>query len=570
MSLPNCSPISPNSEEFTALQFRLRLATRSTGLVLRRAFAVNAVPQVVAPPRRPPKILEAWLDASRLPAPNSLTNACARGLTIPPRGGLSVHVGNLSHLVAQDGWDDDENRTVVTSSATTEKIQRFLLCDFLLNKGYLIDPGTSALRSLGADDLPQNYDAFYLRRAETAAGPVDATPGLSQLNSPRSSVFGACDEQGYFRHEYITFDSTRVVPRFVLEFEVDSSAEATQLQDHVARKICEGCRAAPATLWCELEKIQLCKVCDRDVHSHPLTQRHRRVPLSEEHTRLHLRASCAAHSDRLAEFYCEPCKKVLCVDCKVSGSHSSGPCSTHHLHPLRDLYADVVHKTSEVDARDPESEVYRRTISRQAGALSAELAKVEVRGREAEEEIRAAAERALASVRQIVSAKSKILKSDMAELQRQRDQLDWGFSFIQYASQLLPPVDFLQMWKCYNLHHKAVTSQIVDSAIPVQPDIHVDGELRVSSPSMLSNSPRKAPLPTLHVPSPAVSSVAVSECMQLRSPRRTASPRVFATKLKELASPAGSSVKGACNDDRLRCLPEWMTRKSPPRGRPFG
>ena len=585
---PNCSAISPASEDFTFLQFRLRLATRSTGLTLKRAFAVGPLPHN----RKSNKVLEGWVEASRLEGGTSLATICSKGFTVSARGGLGVHVGNLSHLIGGIGEEGDWGGSVVgennprpsTAGAKSNgPVYRFLLCEFHMQKAFLID-GSSSGHAVGGgakgytiDDLPPGYDAIYIRKAEPQAGGVISptpsglfSPRLSSIQVPQShlnnqSQFVEANNSpsDYYRHEFVTFSSNNIVPRFILEFEVDASQESAQLNDHVARKICEGCRAVPATIWCELEKVQLCKTCDREVHSHPLTDRHRRVPLSEEHTRLHLRAFCSAHNDRLAEFYCEPCKKVLCVDCKVSGSHAAGICASHTLLPLRDLYADVLAKTADTDARDPDAENYRRTIARQAQNLANEIAKVEARGRAAEEEIRASAERAIASVRGLVSRKVRILRSDSAELQRMLDQLDWGFSYIQYASQLLAPVEFLQMWKCYGAHHRGVVGQTVEGGVPVQPDILVEGELRVYSPSMeevrskagvpvIASSPAAgARRPPVLLTGGGVGAGGVADPSPVASaaptsPRRAGgqSPRVFANKLKELGSPGIGALGG--------------------------
>jgi hypothetical protein len=162
----------------------------------------------------------------------------------------------------------------------------------------------------------------------------------------------------------------------------------------------------------------------------------------------------------------------------------------------------------------------------------------------------------------VVDRKTRILRSDLAELTRQIDQLDWASSYIQYASQLFAPVDFLQMWKFYGQYRRALTHQAVQGGVSVVNDIFVEGELRITSPSMhfdervLSprNSAAFSPPPQPLIVGGIVAGWRESEG-EKGSPQvmRTAvgSPRVFASKLREFEEKSASSFVSRS------CLPDW-------------
>jgi hypothetical protein len=344
--------------------------------------------------------------------------------------------------------------------------------------------------------------------------------------------------------------------------------------------------------------------------------------MTDEHTKyVHKKAVCVEHPDaKTAEYYCLDCKRVVCVECKVSGSHSlhhrggAGGMSNHVLRSLTDMYGEVDER---LKRRSEEVEEYRRELHAQRTLLETEIRKTVDRGDEVERELRLQLTRAIEAVEKIVTKKRRILESNVSELLRQEEELDWGFSYIQYASELIDPSDFLNMWRFYGCHEGVIIRQGVDKRIPVpSTDIYIEGNLTISSPSMdifeaVGSPKRLAPpssahvdglstmlLPpaniaassasaaqsaTLRTPVLAVAAAhalmqqqqqqqpqASGSCDMVRSPRQQGrmggSPRIFASKLKEL-----EENSRAVNDKTLlgssgssgtftKCLPDWAAR----------
>eukprot|EP01068_Selenidium_serpulae_P005114 Selendium_serpulae@DN3877_c0_g1_i1.p1 len=135
----------------------------------------------------------------------------------------------------------------------------------------LDDPATPRPADRDADESDDDDDgrAEPDRRA-TPRRPPKARPGL-----PKAAV--GILPQYTFRHEYVVYDASQVVPRYLVQLEVDPS-----LPELFAVPLCDYCHEAPASLWCAADTARLCNDCDSAMHSHnKIVARHLRVPLNE-------------------------------------------------------------------------------------------------------------------------------------------------------------------------------------------------------------------------------------------------------------------------------------------------
>eukprot|EP01068_Selenidium_serpulae_P005116 Selendium_serpulae@DN3877_c0_g1_i3.p1 len=115
----------------------------------------------------------------------------------------------------------------------------------------LDDPATPRPADRDADESDDDDDgrAEPDRRA-TPRRPPKARPGL-----PKAAV--GILPQYTFRHEYVVYDASQVVPRYLVQLEVDPS-----LPELFAVPLCDYCHEAPASLWCAADTARLCNDCD--------------------------------------------------------------------------------------------------------------------------------------------------------------------------------------------------------------------------------------------------------------------------------------------------------------------
>lgn len=537
------TPISVGSEEFALLSYKLKLASPGMSLVLQRAFALSWSNDKSFENRsdRAGVLVEGWVDCAGLDQINSVQSVSSKGFAIPSRSGLALNAGSISEVLqSHDVSSQNGSSKCIQLYLCTALLRR----SYDLDKDGVRRPGTCSAEDLPSG----GFDCFHTRvpytggaaevaarasqkcklMAERAQGtsckcstlfagsaatssggdnglsarvnePDELKALLARLEGgapsqkspevvPTGQLFGENtmrESPGTFAgHQYIVFDSKRVIPRYLVDVRLVDNEEDTSSVNGLggAASLCDGCQSLSAVVWCEVDQVQLCDVCDREVHKHALMKRHVRVPLSMENSRVYLKAPCSSHTGRIAEFYCDACRKLLCVECKVSGSHSSGAMACHALQSLRDLYSDM-HKRCTGAKLDADLETYTGQIDRQIRIVSEEISKVQQKASDVEAQIRAAAEKAIKQCQAMSDQKVRILKSDLSTLSRMAEEVYWSQIYMDIASHYVPPLEFIHMWKCYLGHSKRMSANAIPTDILVRPDLCLAGELRVISPS---------------------------------------------------------------------------------------
>jgi hypothetical protein len=87
-------------------------------------------------------------------------------------------------------------------------VYEFLLCKVGVGKCYCLESKT-ATSSKTRIDLPDNYDSIYIHKSEESTG------SLPQI------VNNFVLESVPYWHEYLIFDSSQVLPVYLVQFEYD-------------------------------------------------------------------------------------------------------------------------------------------------------------------------------------------------------------------------------------------------------------------------------------------------------------------------------------------------------------
>ncbi|KAF7698693.1 E3 ubiquitin-protein ligase arc-1 [Cucumispora dikerogammari] len=152
------------------------------------------------------------------------------------------------------------------------------------------------------------------------------TPLLDFKNSV-SSTDKIIDEIVTTKQFSYILDSSRVLPLFEIEFEYDPNEKS-----HDGK--CESCLVKESIMFCYAERAHLCEACDKSMHSNELLRRHKReyfTSTNESMLEQIVYLDCNIHSNTTIEFFCKDCLIPLCVQCRVSGSHSNYSPKEHRL-----------------------------------------------------------------------------------------------------------------------------------------------------------------------------------------------------------------------------------------------
>jgi len=274
------APIARGSDEWIRLEYLLQLSLRSTGAKVSAIFSVAAPHLTVQFEARTAGqlVLDSWVDTRHLGELNTLGDVCTRGFRFPPTG-MIFPTGSL-----------------VLPPTNASRNFEVLLCKVGVGRYMPIEESQLVSRP----PLPEGYQSYYLHKGD-------------QIDTP-----------GYY-HEYLVLDSLQVLPCYVVQFEMGP-------EDAVP--LCDVCNQKPAVVYCAADSARLCHECDESTHSsNKLAARHVRVALRDAPPV----AVCPEHGTN-AEYFCNTCSTVVCVHCKMAGSHSSGEQASHRLVPLADAY----------------------------------------------------------------------------------------------------------------------------------------------------------------------------------------------------------------------------------------
>lgn len=278
------APIARGSDEWARLEYLLQLSLRSTGARVTSIYSVAAPHLTVQFEARTAGqlVLDSWVDTRHLGDLNTLGDVCTRGFRFPPTG-----------MIFPTGM-------LVLPPGNTSRSFEVLLCKVGVGRYMPVDENNLASRP----PLPDGYQSYYLHKVEQQSG-ADT-----------------------YYHEYLMLDPLQVLPCYVVQFEMGPDDTAP---------LCDVCNTRPAITFCAADNARLCHQCDDEAHSvNKLAARHIRVPLQDAPAV----ATCGEHGTN-AEYFCNTCGAIVCVHCKMVGSHSSGEAAQHRLVPLAEAYRNA-------------------------------------------------------------------------------------------------------------------------------------------------------------------------------------------------------------------------------------
>jgi len=174
--------VSRHSDEYAKVEHTLQLSLRSTSSKDISIWSISNPSLNIQYERRSNNLLtlDAWVDINTLETSNSLEEICKRGFIINDNTkGLEFLVGNI--------------RLPETAQAG----HQYLLCSIVVGRSYVVD-GTEP----GADiKLPNGYDSIYLHMGEESTTET-------------------------YRHRYIIFDATQVLPKYVVHFTFNPTTDS--------------------------------------------------------------------------------------------------------------------------------------------------------------------------------------------------------------------------------------------------------------------------------------------------------------------------------------------------------
>ena len=371
---------------------------------------------------------------------------------------------------------------VVDVFVSTSEIKQLL--SEIANKGIKVDPKRGFRFRVGSFEVDRNKEVLEVVRLTIALGNtlnfqspspeyedgtfVEESPSSSNLRSGYQSL--CVSEDG----DYVIFNSSQIKTCNLIRFRGgDNLAEALE-----EGELCESCNQAPATKWCVNCGAKLCESCDDESHStNKVVARHRRIPIAEARAEMEF---CPFHDNIHVEYYCPQCQAPVCIECKMTGSHSKGDAATHPLIPITQAYREAI-ETSE-NAEDP-------ILTRRKAAITAKLADAEDRlkaiasnAESVEEEIKRIANVAIDHVKSLAGDKALLVRSVKTELERKLNEINQLTKFIDAHKKTAGPLAFIQ---AYDRHSMLVgdmqTTKDLPNEITVMADLSVSGSIEVET-----------------------------------------------------------------------------------------
>lgn len=425
--------LSSDTQSFGFLEYFLRLNLHASTAHIVNAWEVSNPQLTLQFEKRAKDVLtlDAWVDASQLPAGNGEEEIIKRG---------------FQFASATNGFKFTTGRIRLEECESSVTRKRMVLCKIAVGRAYNSTEDFAKIAT-----IPEGYDSFVLDR--------------ERVHLNKDIDLTACEEL-----EYILKDSTQILPTFVVVFEYNAEAERKSRQ----KSVCENCEHAPATVFCQADSANLCESCDSQLHASKLTCRHIRTPLEAGPQTF---STCRHHPDKLVEFFCPTCSRPVCVHCKMVGHHSSGDAARHRLITVAEAFRGV---SDTAKAADPLLQARKQRIEAQVGAVSERAMAIEANATQIQGQLEEIYKKALADLRGITKKKLNILKGDMVELHREAAEMRHLEAFLEYQQSGGNATQCILDWAYHQklrgeLHSFAHFREAVD----VLPDIRINGAIQV-------------------------------------------------------------------------------------------
>jgi len=414
-------------------------------------------------PNTPTKICTAHKEDVKEEEPTTTINFEAeKALVIDElKGGLTRQPIDNSTAALQETKETQDDQERNTQPLPTRRA--YLIVNVLTGR-----PGSFLTKEAEHADkkqLPKGYNSvFYPDQSKVSSSSFED----DQVVAPYTATFR-------------TFSSQSVTPLFLVTFNRDG------VEGGIKPLNCDMCDIKTAEVYCRHEDANLCKDCDKEVHSNKLLAKHKRVPLRCSNDAETLAAGgdnnleifkskCPFHSNMDVEFFCPECDVPVCIYCKMVGSHSTGAFNNHRLIGVRVAWKKAIDEASEPN---PALSELNKCLHEETSSLQTLRQVVDSNEAAQVADIRAKAERAVDIVRQHAVAKRAVLDSDTFSLRRRAKEAENLESFLELQKKKLLPVEFITFWGVHKRTRDALTARPVVQPLAlmeVVPDICVGEE----------------------------------------------------------------------------------------------
>ena len=376
---------------------------------------------------------------------------------------------------------------IVTAFVPTSALQQSV--SDIAAKGIRVDSKRGFRFRVGSFEVDKSKDTIEVVKLLVALGnPLNfesVKPSLVEGNFRRDAPSVSNLRRGYqslcvsAAGDYVVFNSHQVKVCHLVRFRGGKCLEPLSDDDN----LCEICGKKEATIWCVNDNAKLCKTCDRESHArNRVFERHRRIPLSEAMGSME---NCPIHSDTKVEYYCTKCRMPVCMQCKMTGSHSRGDNASHPLIPIKDAYDKAVEAASE---RNPQMAKRSRMIDDQLRHMNEQLQAIVVNEKNVEEEIMRIAKAAIEQAQHLAGEKALIIRSSRTELTRKKEEISAITKFISAQKAQGGVLSFI---KAYDRHCALVNAFKSTSDVPAEGDM--EGDLCVHGSLDVSSGDKRAP-----------------------------------------------------------------------------
>ncbi|OII75945.1 B-box zinc finger domain-containing protein [Cryptosporidium andersoni] len=498
--------VQRGTEEWNLLEHYLQVCCRSSRSLVQQIWHINVASAEAAFERRTKGrlVLYCWVDTNELDLNNSIQDVCRRSFKIPPSG-MKFTSGNIklpgipSTINESSNCTEDLDASIELSNSpflpnshsdftTTRRLFEYFLCK--VGVGCSVVKNSEKEANGNHFQISSEYDTVFLRNRQINPPSIinskiksnngNDLSAENELNLTRSlCLTTGVLPQHTFRHEYIIYESSQVVPQYLVQFEYDSS-----IPELFAVPWCDECQDAPAILWCQADTAKLCDSCDERLHRHnKLVSRHVRIPVNQMP-----RASgcCPVHTmDNLEEF-CTLCNVPMCRLCRPAHAHTEESTSSLIM-PIGRAYRAQLERHNK-----PHPCLNSRKIELLEKLESQQIIYNDVRTNmfDVEQRIYALLENSMRQLQIAIEAKINTVLCEQLIFNQLLQQLEWSEGFLQYLQSVLPPADFLFAW-LRHCHYREEIFQLCDLFTDDNkflPDLRLVGRVDILSESALRHN----------------------------------------------------------------------------------
>ncbi|CRG97958.1 zinc finger protein, putative [Plasmodium gallinaceum] len=516
----NLTQIFRDSEEWLILEYFLQMNTRTSRVKLVQAWHVSPAHTINKFEKRNSEklVLKCFIDTLALDKDNTIQDICRRGFSISKKG-LKLSVGNfnlpgfpLTSLNKKNIINDSneliyeqdvtylgkkKKKKIIEHSETVllsgeRSLFEFFLCD--VGVGLSLAVSENEIAAYNRDTLPIEYDSIFIKKKKDKTLDDSLTIHYKckkneneENNNEINLVLGGDTMATYgvlpyytFHHEYIIYDNSQLLPRYLIQFECDPSAD-----EHFAIPLCDYCQDAPSAFYCESDEVRLCEKCDNIIHSqNKLVMKHIRKSLNEAQK---IPGKCKIHLHNDINMFCTVCHVPICELCMSIHSHTDLSSenlininySSDTIMSLNMAYKAIIQYSSKPSKLIKER---KRNLNDLLNKIEKLYEQVKLNIHDAEENVYTILEDLVKQLHMITEKKMCSVLSEEYELKRQFNEIIWNESFLHYLQTILPPADFMNAWlkHCKRREEIEKNSLIVEKIYSlVFPDMRIKGNINI-------------------------------------------------------------------------------------------